>query len=99
MKLSRLKTEEARKKASISPEQTFEALVEKARLILPQIIDKSKYTTHGLINMAKMKKLLGLAQTRAYDVRQALIERYFGDWGRLTNEQKEERIIDAQMGK
>jgi len=99
MKATRESAEEARKKALTSPHQEFEVLLDKTRLLLPQIIDKNRWTTHGLINMHQLKQLLGLSQTRGYEVRDAFMSKYLNDWGKLTNQEREQRIMDIQQGK
>lgn len=58
------KTEKERKQKQLHPEDSSKALVEKTRLLLPQIVDITKDTHQGLINMSRVKNILHISQSR-----------------------------------
>lgn len=59
---------------ALNPKQPFEELLEKARLILPQIVDDSRATTQGRIDVAEMRRLLKIPHNTAYNLRKELLK-------------------------
>ena len=59
---------------ALRPKQTTEDLLEKARLILPQLIDNTKATDQGKINVAEMRRLLKIPRNTAYNLRRELLK-------------------------
>jgi hypothetical protein len=68
----RLKAEQLEK--ALNPKQPFEDLLEKARLILPQIVDNTKASDQGRINVAEMRRLLKIPHNTAYNIRKELLK-------------------------
>lgn len=62
--------------AALKPKQTYEDVVEKAKLILPQILNDKAWSDQGRINMPEMMKLLKVSQNTAYRVRRELLKHY-----------------------
>jgi hypothetical protein len=62
--------------AALKPKQICEDVVEKAKLILPQILNDKAWSDHGGINMPEMMKLLKISQNTAYRVRRELLKHY-----------------------
>jgi hypothetical protein len=50
--------------------------VEKAKLILPHILNDKAWSDQGRINMPEMMKLLKISQNTAYRVRRELLRDY-----------------------
>lgn len=78
--------EESRKKAMISekrkvekmeealkPKKTFEDTLERARLVLPQIVDLNKDSDQGIIDVGEMRRVLKIPHNKAYLVRKCKI--------------------------
>jgi hypothetical protein len=61
---------------ALKPKQTFEDVVEKAKLILPQILNDRAWSDQGRINMPEMMKLLKVSQNTAYRGRRELLKHY-----------------------
>jgi ABC-type dipeptide/oligopeptide/nickel transport system ATPase component len=59
---------------ALKPKQPFEELLEKARLILPQIVDNSRATAQGRINVPEMRRLLKIPHNTAYNLRKELLK-------------------------
>lgn len=68
---------------ALKPKDTFENTLEKAKLILPQILDEKKWSNQGRINVPEMMKLLKVSQNTAYRIRRELLRDF--------DQQKEER--------
>jgi hypothetical protein len=67
------------------------ARVEKAKLILPQILNDKAWSDQGRINTSEMMKLLKISQNTAYRVRRELLKHYHeqedsraSQWGTTT---------------
>lgn len=69
--------------------------MEKAKLILPQILNDKAWSDQGRINMPEMMKLLKVSQNTAYRVRRGLLKHYYeqeraraSQWGTDTTAEK-----------
>jgi hypothetical protein len=75
-----LTLQEERKRAqleqALKPKATFEDTVEKAKLIMPQILNERAWSDQGRINMPEMMRLLKISQNTAYRVRRELLRTY-----------------------
>ena len=83
---------------ALRPKQTFEDVVEKAKLILPQIVNDKAWSDQGRINMPEMMKLLKVSQNTAYRVRRELLKHYHeqdsarnAQYGEATHETERKR--------
>jgi len=54
----------------------FEDVVEKAKLILPQILNDKAWSDQGRINTSDMMRILKISQNTAYRVRRELLKHY-----------------------
>jgi len=61
---------------ALKPRDTYESLLEKARLIMPQIVDGKKWSDQGRVNMPEMMKLLKVSQNTAYRLRRDILKEY-----------------------
>jgi hypothetical protein len=61
---------------ALKPKQTFDDVVEKAKLIMPQIVNYKAWSDQGRINMPEMMRLLRVSQNTAYRVRKELLKHY-----------------------
>ena len=89
---------------ALRPKQTPEDRVEKAKLILPQILNDKAWSDQGRINIPKMMKPHKISQNTAYRVRRELLKHYHeqdsaraSQWGpaimgdKLVSNQQEEK--------
>jgi hypothetical protein len=61
---------------SLKPKQTFDGIVEKAKLIMPQTVNDKAWSGQGRINMTEMMKLLKISQGTAYRLRRDVLKEY-----------------------
>jgi len=61
---------------ALKPKQTFDDVLEKAKLIMPQIVNYKAWSDQGRINMPELMKLLKVSQNTAYRVRRELLKDY-----------------------
>jgi Fic family protein len=80
---------------TLKPKQTFEDVVKKAKLILPQILNDKAWSDQGRINMPETMKLLKISQNTAYRARRELLKHYHeqdstraSQWGTDTTAEK-----------
>lgn len=73
----------------LHPQGTYEQILEKARLILPQIVNPNKDTDQGLIDMMEIRRLLNLPHNKAYSVRKALLQELHAEDDKLLKELRE----------
>jgi hypothetical protein len=80
---------------ALKPKDTFENTLEKARLVLPQIMDEKKWSNQGRINIPEVMKLLKVGQNTAYRIRRELLrdfdqqkEARASQWGNDTTAEK-----------
>jgi hypothetical protein len=59
---------------ALKPKQTFADTLEKARLILPQIVNDKAYGDQKRINVAEMRRLLNIPHNMAYNIRSELLK-------------------------
>ena len=64
---------------ALSPKETMETLKEKAMLILPQIVDSSRDSDQGLVDVTEMRRLLKIPHTVAYRLRKGVIKELHKD--------------------
>lgn len=89
---------------ALKPEDSFENTLEKAKLILPQILNDKAWSDQGRINMSDMMRFLKVSQKTAYRIRRELLKDYHqqdsaraSQWGtdttaeKLTSSQQEEK--------
>lgn len=60
--------------------------MEKAKLILPQIVDLKKETDQGLINVPEIHRILNLLLNEAYNLRAELLTELHAENNKLLNE-------------
>lgn len=82
--------EEEKMQKALAPERTFEEDVEKALLILPQIVDLNKDSDQGMIDISEMQRNferigINLAHNRAYNVRKEVLKRLHANDDELLN--------------
>jgi len=65
---------EKKLESDLKPKDTLESFTEKAMLILPQIVDPSKITDQGLVDVAEMQRILRVPHNKAYNLRKAVIK-------------------------
>lgn len=58
---------------SLKPKRTSEELKERAMLILPQIVNVTKDSDQGLIDISEMRRILKIPHNKAYSLRKALL--------------------------
>lgn len=90
MEVSAKKSEEKLEKA-LEPKRTFEDLVDRAKLILPQIVDTTKDSDQGLVDVAKMRQFLKIPHNKAYNIRKVLLRELHANDDRLLREIRQER--------
>lgn len=91
--------EESRKKAMISekrkvekmeealkPKKTFEDTLERAKLVLPQIVNLNKDSDQGIIDVGEMRRILKLPHNKAYLVRKELLKDLHAEDNKLLKE-------------
>jgi hypothetical protein len=61
---------------ALKPKATFDDVLEKAKLLMPQIVNDKAWSDQGRINMPEMMKLLKVSQNTAYRVRKELLKIY-----------------------
>lgn len=86
-------TIEARHKAdqleqALKPKDNYATLLDKAKLIMPQIVDEKKWSDQGRVNTQEMMKLLDIGQATAYRLRKDVLKHW--------HEQKS--LCDSQWG-
>ncbi len=72
MEASEMKSKERLDKI-LNPTDTMKVLVDKAKLILPQIVDLNKDTDQGRINVGEIRRLLNVPHNKAYNIRNKLL--------------------------
>ena len=76
-----VKRETERLEKTLKPEHTFEDDVDRAVLLLPEIVDTTKSTDHARIDVIKMRRILydrlgvEIAQNRGYWIRDELLKK------------------------
>lgn len=91
--------EESRKKAIVSekrkeekleealkPKRTFEDTVERAKLVLPQIVNLNKDSDQGIIDIAEMRRVLKIPHNKVYLVRKELLKDLHAEDDKLLKE-------------
>lgn len=68
----------------LKPKKSFEEQLERAKLILPQILRKDKDTDQGRINVAEMRRLLGIPHNMAYNIRAELLKELHAKEGKAS---------------
>ena len=83
---------------ALQPKRSFDDLVEKGVLLLPELIDWEKvdYPTQGLIDVHKMRRSfdrvgIKLAHNKAYNIRKELIKRLTANEGALLKKLKKSK--------
>jgi hypothetical protein len=72
-----LDTKEERKlEEGLKPQHSFEETLEKARLILPQILNEKTFSDQGRIDISEMRRLLNIPHNMAYNIRSVLLKEY-----------------------
>ena len=97
--------EESRKKAIVSekrkeekleealkPKRTFEDTLERAKLVLPQIVDLNKDSDQGIIDVGEMRRILKLPHNKAYLVRKELLKNLHANDDELLKELRQKRV-------
>lgn len=59
---------------ALKPKHTFEDLLDKARLILPQIGNEKAWSDQGCISVAEMRRLPDIPHNTAYNLRRELLK-------------------------
>lgn len=67
------KRDKERLDKALNPKDTMQVLVDKARLILPQIVNPHKDTDQGLINVVELRRILDIPHNKAYNIRNELL--------------------------
>jgi len=82
----REKRQEEKLEQALKPKQTFDVLMEKARLILPQIVNLNKDSDQGLIDIPEMRRLLKIPHNKAYLIRKELLKELHAEDDKLLRE-------------
>ena len=70
----------------MTPKETFEDTLERARLVLPQIVNFDKDSDQGMIDIAEMRRVLKIPHNRAYPVRKELLKDLHAEDDKLLKE-------------
>jgi len=80
------KRKEEKMEEALKQKKTFEDTLERARLVLPQIVDLNKDSNQGLIDVGEMRRILKLPHNKAYLIRKALIKELHAEDNKLLKE-------------
>jgi hypothetical protein len=61
---------------ALQPKDTYATLLDKAKLIMPQIVDDKKWSDQGRVNTTEMMKLLNIGQNAAYRLRKDVLKEW-----------------------
>jgi hypothetical protein len=83
---------------ALQPKRTFEDDVEKGMLILPQLVDTTKDSDQGLIDVHKLRRSfdsigIKLAHNRGYNIRKELLRRLHANDNQLLKKLKGDSIV------
>ena len=71
--------------------KTFEDTLERARLVLPQIVNLNKDSDQGMIDIAEMRRVLKIPHNKAYLVRKELLKDLHAEDDKLLKELRQSR--------
>lgn len=71
---------------ALKPKKTFEDTLERARLVLPQIVDLRKDSDQGIIDIAEMRRVLKIPHNKAYLIRKELLKELHAEDNKLLKE-------------
>jgi hypothetical protein len=75
---------------ALTPVVSQETLLDRARLILPRVVNVAKDTDQGLIDVSKIKEILKLPHSQAYSLRKPLLDILHDDNNKMLNELRRE---------
>lgn len=61
---------------ALKPKDTYENLLEKAKLVMPQVVNDKAWSDQGRVNVIELQKLLKVSQNTAYKLRKDLLKEY-----------------------
>jgi hypothetical protein len=61
---------------ALKPHDTYESLLEKAKLVMPQVVNDKAWSDQGRVNVIELQKLLKVSQNTAYKLRKDLLKEY-----------------------
>jgi hypothetical protein len=93
-----VKKQEDKLEKALQPKRSFNGDVEKGMLILPQIVDATKDSDQGLIDVHKLRRRfdsigIKLAHNRAYNIRKELLRRLHANDNQLLKKLKGDSIV------
>ena len=81
-----MEAREKKQKERLNPTDTMEQLKEKALLVLPQVVDTTKDTDQGRINVNELQRLLNIPHNKAYKLRAELLVELHANGDALLND-------------